>query len=197
LILLLRNKENKYGKRKENYPFYASWLGIAVSEVDRLIDNLEAKGFLGHNFFALNNLFYWFIVFVSALFALLPKFSFILFIFVLLFAAGVSLLGPQIIGAERRALGIILSISALAYFRLISKEVFLLSSAALILALVAIYFAYKDEEYLSALFASFYIAGIYSVSRHAVGLQITPFMPLALAFLTFFFIALDLYLKGY
>ncbi len=193
----LKKLIKKYGKKAENYPFYASWLGIAVNEIERLIDSLEAKGFLGHNFFAVNNGFYWFIVLISTAFAVLPRVKLMLILFMLIYAAGVALLGPQMFGKERRALGILLVISALAYFKSISKQVFLLASAGLILALVSIYFAYKDEEYLSALFASFYVANIYNIARHAIFEQVSLFLPVAIAFLTFFLLAFELYMQGY
>ncbi len=93
-----------YGKGEESHPFYASWLGVAIEEVEEAIENLEAKGFLGPYFFTLQDPLVWFLLLFSFLigasldnFALPPLNSMLEpFLSVALLTVGLSVQGPQL-----------------------------------------------------------------------------------------------------
>ncbi|MBR9681526.1 MAG: hypothetical protein GOV00_01870 [Candidatus Altiarchaeota archaeon] len=159
----------KYGKTREVYPFFASWLGTAVTDVENFIDSLEAKGYMGHNFFSFQNLFYWFLTFIAFAMGLTAAERGLggYFLPFLLFVTGIALMGPQTFFQRRfrRVLGVLIVLASLVYFHLSDIFVFRFAAASAILATVSIYFAYRDEETISILFASFFVGALYILGR--------------------------------
>ena len=164
-----RNFVKKYGKGKDVYPFFATWLGAAVSDVEDLIDRLEAKGYLGHNFFAIQNIFYWFLTSLSFFMGLAvagAHFGQQAWAFLLL-VTGVALAGPQAFFRRtfRRFLGVLLIVAALSIFYLTNVVAFRVASLSTLIAVVSIYFAYRDEEVISIIFASFFVGSLFMLGR--------------------------------
>ena len=190
----------KYGKTRDVYPFFASWLGTAVTDVENYIDNLEAKGYLGHNFFSLQNMFYWFLAVISFSMGLTaagkPLGTYLLPF--LLFVTGLALMGPQTFFQRRfrRALGFLAVIAAIVYFH--TSNVFLsrLATIASLLAIISIYFAYRDDELLSILFASFFIGSLYVMGfSTTLSMFIRSPMPWIITLITMMMLMHHLYVR--
>lgn len=54
-----------FGHHKENHLFFASWLGTAIEDIENSIENLRGKGFLGANFFIIDDPLVWFFLLSS------------------------------------------------------------------------------------------------------------------------------------
>lgn len=181
----------RYGKGKKLHAFYASWLGSAVASIDEYIDKLESKGHLGHNFFSYHNFLLWFstiLTFSMGVVSARGNFILSLVPFGLLIV-GLVMLGPQafIKRPTRRLVGIFFTIAGLLSLYLWGMVAFQFGIYTILLALVAIYFAYKDDEIISMMFASFFTGSLfvlgYALWRPPVVLMSTPWLITAAVFI--------------
>lgn len=180
----------RYGKGKKLHAFYASWLGSAVVSVDEYIDKLEAKGHLGHNFFSYHNLLFWFSTSLAFLMGLVAAGGGILGLFPFaLLIAGLVMLAPQafIKRPTRRLIGVFFTLMSLLVLYVWGMLPLQFGLYSIFLALVAIYFAYKDDEIISMVFASFFAGSLfvlgYSLWRPPVVLTSAPWLLTAAVFI--------------
>ncbi len=195
----LRTYIKKYGKSREVLPFYASWLGVELKKINELIDSIEAKGWLGHNFFAIENPFYWLSVLVFILLGISTSggISVKAVVATLLLALSAALFGPQkLFSSIFRKIWALFAFS-LAIFLLRNEFLVKLSFASILLALVAIYFAYIDEEIFSAFFASAFMLGLFGINHFAVSAVRPPLLiPLTVALALFLVITEEAMREG-
>lgn len=165
-----------YGKGKESYPFYASWLGVAIEEIEETIENLEAKGFLGPYFFTLQDPIVWYMLLFSFLlgsalanFAMPPASTMIepALSFVLL-TMGLCVQGPQIKKKlkkkVKKLVGLLLIIAG-GYFAYTQSLVFLEGYLILVVAgLLSIYLAGTKLYILSNLTSAAYYGVMFDLS---------------------------------
>jgi len=187
----VKNFIRRYGKDRQLYPFFASWLGAAVETVEDYIDSLEAKGYLGHNFFSAHNFFFWFFTFVSFL-AGVASANGSLALSVVPFAplvVGIVLFAPQSFMRRRtrRLSGVMVLLVAMLVLYLWGYIPLKFGAISALLALVSIYFAYKDDEVVSMVFASFFTGSLfvlgYSLWKVPVVLTGAPWLITAAVFL--------------
>ncbi|MBR9679610.1 MAG: hypothetical protein GOU99_01005 [Candidatus Altiarchaeota archaeon] len=201
---LKRYAEN-YGKDKQVYPFYAAWLGVAVRDIEQFIDRLEAKGYMGHNFFSMHNGVFWFLAIFSFVLGITSSSldpSLVLYLPAIFFyLIGIASLGPQMVGNRsfRRMLGLVFLLAGLSIFRMISLTVFKFAAVGALIALVAIYFAYKDDEFISILFVAFFVGLLYLVgwSIYKPYILASRTVPFFITFVVFAMLALELVFKTY
>ncbi|MBR9689571.1 MAG: hypothetical protein GOV01_01580 [Candidatus Altiarchaeota archaeon] len=182
---------HKYGKKKALHPFYASWLGSAVSSIEDYIDGLEAKGHLGHNFFSVQNFLLWISTILSFLIGVASArgplaVSLVPFI---PFLAGIIFIAPQgfMKRKVRRISGIFMLLASMSVLYLWGFVPLRFGAYAALTALVSIYFAYNDDEIISMVFASFFVGALfvlgYSLWKVPVVLTSTPWIMTAAVFL--------------
>ncbi|MBR9680910.1 MAG: hypothetical protein GOU98_03750 [Candidatus Altiarchaeota archaeon] len=181
----------RYGKHKNLHPFYASWLGDAVHSIEDYIDNLEAKGHLGHNFFSIQNFLLWFIAPLSYLMGVASArgaLAVSLLPFALLFT-GVLFTAPQTFMKRRvrRLTGLLLLVASMGLAYLWGTVSLKFTMYSAIVALVSIYFAYSDDEIISMVFASFFVGSLYvsgySLWKVPVVLSTLPWILTGITFL--------------
>ena len=194
------NFVKKYGKTKDVYPFFASWLGAAVADIENYIDSLEAKGYMGHNFFSFQNLCYWFLTSISfAMGVTASGRSLGDYVFpFLLFVTGIGLIGPQTFFQRmfRRSLGLFMLLASLVYFYMAGTGIFRIAAVSALLAVVSIYFAYRDDETVSIVFASFFVGALYVMGRSAyLPFFIRTPMPWVITLVTMMVLLHHLYVK--
>lgn len=161
----VKNFVTRYGKGKELHPFFASWLGSAVGKIEDYIDSLEAKGYLGHNFFSVHNFLLWIFTVVSfmmgvasangSLITSLAPFAVIM--------GGIVLLAPQSFMKRRtrRLSGILVLVAGMTLLYLWGFVPLKFGTFTILLALVSVYFAYRDDEIVSMVFASFFTGSLF------------------------------------
>jgi hypothetical protein len=161
----VRNFIFRYGKDRSLHPFYASWLGAAVYRVEDYIDRLEAKGYLGHNFFSVHNFLMWTFTTISFLLGVASARGQLAISVVplVLLLGGVVLLAPQAFMRRRtrRLSGILVLVAAFIVLKLWSSVALKFGAYSALLALVSIYFAYTDDETVSMVFAAFFTGSLY------------------------------------
>ncbi len=199
--LRVRKFVEKYGKSRDVYPFYATWMGTAVSSIEDMIDALEAKGYLGHNFFAVHNPFYWFSLLLSFLLGVKSAGGSFLhsLSLALLIMIGIAMVGPQAFLERRvrRLLGTLFLLTGLVVIYLESLVAFRVAVASTLLAIVSIYFAYRDDEIVSAVFASFFVGSFYLVGYGLFKpVYIHTPLPWFVTFVVFSVLVYDLYVRG-
>lgn len=191
---------NKFGKSKGVHPFFASWLGTSVSKVGDHIDGLESKGHMGHNFFSAHIPLFWFSTilsyFMGVAFAggrFLPSLISYLFIVV-----GVMFVAPQkfMNRSSRRTLGTLLILGGFSWLYLKSMIAFQFGVYSALLALVSIYFAYRDDEIISMGFASFFVGSLF-VLGHALWKPpaVLTALPWVLTAVTFILLVYEFYTR--
>ena len=196
----VRNFVNKFGKNNDVHPFFASWLGTSVSKIGDHIDGIESKGHMGHNFFSAHIPFFWFSTilsfFMGVAFAggqFLPSILSYLFIVV-----GVMCIAPQkfMKRSSRRFLGTFLVLGGFSWLYLNSLISFQFGIYSALLALISIYFAYRDDEFISMGFASFFVGSLF-VLGHALWKPpaILTAFPWALTAMTFILLAYEYYAR--
>ena len=174
----------RYGKGKKLHAFYASWLGSAVAAIDEYIDKLEAKGHLGHNFFSYHNFLLWFSTTLSFSIGIVSAGGSIVASLIpfALIIGGLVMLGPQafIKRPVRRLVGLFFTISGMLSLYFWGMTAMQFGMGTILLALIAIYFAYKDDEIISMVFASFFAGSLfvlgYALWRPPVVLVSTPWL---------------------
>lgn len=197
----VRNFVTRYGKGKELHPFFASWLGSAVEKIEEYIDSLEAKGYLGHNFFSVHNFLLWFFTVLSflmgaasasgALLASIVPFAVLM--------AGVVLLAPQSFMKRRtrRLSGILVLLAGMTLLYLWGLTPLKFGAFTVLLALVSVYFAYQDDEIVSMVFASFFTGSLfvlgYSLWKVPVILAPTPWI---ITFAVFLLLVYEYYTRS-
>lgn len=197
----VKNFIHRYGKEDQLHPFYAAWLGGAVSSVRDYIDRLEAKGYLGHNFFSAHNFFLWFFTTLSFMMGVAAAngslaASAIPFALVV---CGVVLLAPQVFMGRRtrRISGILLLMAATAVLYMWSPMALKFGAYSALLGMVSIYFAYRDDEIISMVFASFFTGSLYVLGyalwKPPIVLHSTPWV---LTFTVFLLLVYEYYTKG-
>ena len=190
----------RYGKHKELHPFYASWLGSAVHSIEDYIDNLEAKGHLGHNFFSVQNFLIWFIAPLSFFMGVASArgdlaISLIPFS---IFLAGVLFTAPQTFMKQRvrRLTGLMLLLASMGLAYLWGMVSLKFTTYSAIIALVSIYFAYADDEIVSIVFAAFFIGSLFVMgySLWKVPVVLSP-LPWILTGITFLLLTYEYYME--
>lgn len=180
----------RYGKNKELHPFYAAWLGSAVQSIEDYIDSLEAKGHLGHNFFSVQNFLMWFMAPLSFLLGVESAKGTIIFSLIpfVVLMVGVLLVAPQTFMKRRvrRLSGLLLLIASLGILYFWGNIPLKFGMYSVLTALVAIYFAYSDDEVISMVFSSFFTGSLfilgYSLWKIPVVLTAAPWVITATIF---------------
>jgi hypothetical protein len=141
-----------FGSQKTHSPIVASWLGVAVSDVEKSLESLTAKGYLGSHFFAIDDPLVWFLLLGSYLLGTifartgLPAFAMVWYDLGLAFlmTVAVCLLSPQSLQGlsrgTRRFLGILLVLITLAIAFRTSVLLTEILMALLILGLISLFF---------------------------------------------------------
>ena len=85
----------------------------------------------------------------------------------LLVVLGAALVGPQAFFYRifRRSLGLLMMLAGLMVFFLTNALAFRVAALACLVAVISIYFAYRDEEVISIIFASFFVGALYVLGR--------------------------------
>lgn len=191
-----------YGKHKETHPFYASWLGLAIEDVEDAMENLEAKGFLGPYFFTLQDPLVWFLlVFAYAIgsslanFAL-PPLSMMVepFLAMALLTIGLCVQGPQVKKrmkkAVKKVVGLLLIVTGgyVAYTQsMLFLEGYLLM---LVVGLVSIYLAGTKLYILSNLSSAAYYGVVFALSWSHFGVLSLADNAYAIAFALIVFVTM-------
>jgi hypothetical protein len=197
----VKNFVTRYGKGRELHPFFASWLGSAVAKVEDYIDSLEAKGYLGHNFFSVHNFLFWGFTTTSFLMGAASANGSLL-VSLLPFTVligGIVLLAPQSFMKRRtrRLSGILVLIAAMTLLYLWGYVPLKFGTFTALLALVSVYFAYQDDEIVSMVFASFFTGSLFVLgySLWKVPIILTP-APWIITFTLFLLLVYEYYTRS-